>query len=47
LVSFLKTLDFVEKITSADLPVVKPGIEEQDTGFFYSFRYLGKMGYYA
>jgi hypothetical protein len=34
LVSFLKTLDFVEKITSADLPVVEPGIEEQDTGFF-------------
>jgi len=33
LVSFLKTLDFVEKITSSDLLEVKPGNKERDLEF--------------
>jgi hypothetical protein len=34
LINFLETLDFVENISSADLPVAEIGLEEWNSDFF-------------
>ena len=34
LVDFLKTLDFIEKVSSADLSVTNSGTSQQDSDFF-------------
>lgn len=34
LINFLRTLDFIEKITSSDLPMTESDEKEQDLDFF-------------